>query len=139
MEKRFFYFVLISILLSFNAVLAWWNPNWIYRERMNISNKASADIEKGFTINYTLNTQDMILQNKMKSDCFDISIVKEDMLELDRLVSNCNEDDTTIQFKLLNSIHSYDDSYYIYYGNPNAHEKILNKSNIYYFYEGFRC
>jgi len=136
MKKIFFYFILIYILLNFTYTYAWWDSNWQYRQKIIINNKANYDIPKDFTINYTLNTKKLISEGKMKQDCSDIRIIENNSI-IDRLILNCNNNNTEIQFKLNDNIEKYDDSYYIYYGNRNADYVEMNKSNVYYFYDDF--
>ena len=59
--------------------------------------------------------------------------------ELDRLVFGINEQATSIWFKTKEpiSVNASDLRYYVYYGNDTAANPPENKSNVYFYYEGF--
>ncbi|RLG66240.1 hypothetical protein DRN89_01565, partial [archaeon] len=73
--------MLASLLITFNAstVLApssdpWWNPSWRYRVPIYITENSGRDLVN-YTMKLTVDTQTLISEGKMRSDCGDIRFV----------------------------------------------------------------
>jgi hypothetical protein len=134
-----------KIQLSSPSDKNWWDSSYKYRTPINITNLHNSDLPKGYSVNTSVDTANLISTGKLRSDGKDLRIVwynssSETWLELDR-VNDTNFDiaDTHIWFKTQASINpSVDDTnYYVYYGNENADDPPTNKSNIYDFYDDF--
>ncbi len=119
----------------------WWNSNWNYRRRINISNTASVSLPKKYSINLTIDTTG----SKFKNDGNDIRILyynktSNKYIELDRVSLNgFNNANTNLWFATVKEIpaNSYDDNYYLYYGNPNANSAPSNYSKVFVFFDDF--
>jgi hypothetical protein len=53
----------------------WWDPNWSYRAPVVINNTLNSNTLKDYQVLVTLDTQTLISQGKMRSDCDDIRVV----------------------------------------------------------------
>ncbi|MDX1798626.1 MAG: DUF2341 domain-containing protein, partial [Candidatus Lokiarchaeia archaeon] len=123
---------------------SWWNSLYHYRVPINISN-TNTKISKGYSLNLSINTAELISTGKLRDDGNDLRIVwynstSKTWLELDRVnETNFNSPDTQIWFKTQQQIDSgiYDLNYYLYYGNPYASNPPTNKSKVYDFYDDF--
>jgi len=120
-----------------------WNINWSYRKVLNVSNEDDSMLKKGYSINFTLNTQALVTAGKLRADCKDLRIVwhnGSEYIELDRINSTaCNTTNTEIWFKIQENVtaNASDNNYYLYYGNPSAGSPPTNQSNIWHYYNGF--
>jgi hypothetical protein len=117
----------------------WWNLNWSYRKRINITNNAASLLPGNYSVSLTVDTSgDGFLPNG-----HDLRIVYwngTDAIELDRVNETpFSSSSTQIWFALEKNISagSYDDNYYIYYGNPSAGNPPENRSSVYFFWEDF--
>jgi len=120
----------------------WWNTNWKYRKVLyvfNFVNKTLTD----YQVLFTTNTQMLIQQGKMKTDCSDIRFVAEDNQTLlpHFIESGANTAKTKIWIKIpsipAGSINN--PSYvkiYMYYGNPTA-TNAANPKEVFDVYEDF--
>jgi len=124
----------------------WWDLNYLYRKRISITNNnATVSIPAQFTINFTIDTQQMINDGKLQDNGDDFRIVwwnlsSSSWLELDRLnTTNFNTASTTIKFRTQDSIAAggSDANYYIYYGYSGATNPPANGSNVYFFEDLF--
>jgi hypothetical protein len=124
----------------------WWNSNYFYRKKISIANNnVTVSIPAKFTIDFTIDTQQMVTDGKLQADGDDFRIVwwnssSSSWLELDRLnTTNFNTVSTTIKFRTQTSIAggSSDDNYYIYYGYSGATNQLSNGSNVYFFEDLF--
>ncbi|MBN2423165.1 hypothetical protein JXB41_08130 [Candidatus Woesearchaeota archaeon] len=100
---------------------SWWNPAYIYRTRLNISNPSSSSIDESYAVNLTLNTTGP----KFLSSGDDIRIVYyngSSHFELPRDILEPDSNMTQIWFYLNSTISSgdSDNNYFIYYNNPSA-------------------
>ncbi len=133
MLKKVLFFVSIIIMFTFHSSSAWWNQEYIFRRKIFVDDNFLYEIPDGFTINFTINTKQLIDKGKMNYDCSDLNIVENDKM-IDKIVENCNTEKTTIFFKISNYKHN---EYFLYYGNRNASRQETNKYNIYYLYDDF--
>lgn len=122
---------------------SWWNESYNNRKQLNISNTdGTAILKEKFTINFTLDTQTLISDSKLRSDCEDLRVLwlnSTTWQELDRITTNCNSTNTKVEFRNQENISAsgFDDNYFIYYANPSATSGPNNKSNVYYLWEDF--
>ena len=118
---------------------SWWSIYWMYRRQINITNSLAVPVRTNYSIKLVLNTTGSAFQN----DGDDVRIVMyngTDWIELDRVNETVfNSTTTEIWFKLQSNIsaNSYNDSYYVYYGNPAAINPPANKSNVYLWFDDF--
>ena len=131
MLKRFPFFLIIVIVFSFHLSSAWWNQEYTFRRKIFISETSRVPNE--FTINFTINTKDLINKGKMNYDCSDLNVI-ENNRAIDKIVENCNSEKTTVLFKISN--HTINE-YFVYYGNKNTSQRETNKYNVYYLYDDF--
>jgi len=126
--------------------MSWWSNDYEYRRRMKIiNNNSTVSIPARFTVNFTIDTQQMVTAGKLRADGNDFRMVwwnssSNSWLELDRLnATNFNMPSTTIKFGTEGSIGAgnYDDNYYIYYGYGGATNPPANGSNVYFFEDLF--
>ncbi len=117
----------------------WWNTSYLYRKLINVTNNAAQIVPEGYSVKFNLDTTGIKYQN----DGDDVRVVfwnGTNNIEIDRTnESNFNSVNTEIWFKLQQDISasSYDDSYYVYYGNPSATNPPSNKSKVYDFWDDF--
>jgi hypothetical protein len=118
----------------------WWDSGWVYRKQLSLTNNnASSILEKGYSINISLNTTG----EKFLDNGNDLRIVYYNgtlNMELDRINNSAfNSSSTLIMFKTQANISasSSDSNYYVYYGNPLAGNAPVNRSNIYLFFDAF--
>ncbi|MFH1916375.1 MAG: Ig-like domain-containing protein [Nanoarchaeota archaeon] len=120
----------------------WWNSSYSYRMQVNITNTNADDISGDYTINFTINTTDLIDRTRLQTDCDDLRIVElegEQSIELDRIVLDCANGSTEVRFRLRNPIQAgvTNASYYIYLANPSAQSPPNDTSKVYLLYEDF--
>lgn len=107
----------------------WWNPDWNYRREIVVSYSGSP--VSGYQLSFTLDTQSLISEGKMRGDCGDIRIVKGEE-ELPVYVENCNSPDTVIWFRT--DIPT--SPLYLYYGNPSA-PSTSDPESVFDFFDNF--
>ena len=123
---------------------SWWNSLYNYRVPINITN-FNKKIPKGYSVNLSVNTAELISAGKLRADGNDLRILwynltSKTWLELNRVnETKFNTPNTQIWFKIQQQIDSdtYDINYFIYYGNPDASNPPTNKSKVYDFYDDF--
>ncbi|NTV23657.1 MAG: hypothetical protein HGA85_04755, partial [Nanoarchaeota archaeon] len=129
---------------SINATLdptpSWWNGNFRYRRRLNITNNQASVLQSGYSMNISINTtSDKFLQNG--NDFRVVWLNGANWVELDRIneTSRFDTDSTEVWFKLQQAIpsSSYDDTYFIYYGHAGAASPPVNRSKIYLYHDDF--
>ncbi|MHA2284104.1 MAG: DUF2341 domain-containing protein, partial [Promethearchaeota archaeon] len=134
-----------NLQLSSPSDKNWWDSSYKYRTPINITNKHTGDLPKGYSVNISVNTSNLFSNGKLRSDGKDLRIVwynssSETWLELDRVNdTNFNTANTQILFKTQTSISpSADDTnYYLYYGFEAANDPPTNKSKVYDFFDDF--
>ncbi|MHA2156422.1 MAG: DUF2341 domain-containing protein [Candidatus Hodarchaeales archaeon] len=138
----------------------WYNPDWIYRNKLTIDpNKVGIDpyykqipittgsssLPSGYSISVTFNHADLVSSGKSRIDGNDIRIKYNnsgEMIELDRMLdpgSSWNSNSTKIWFKIQGAIpaSSSNYNYYLYYGNIFTGSPASNSSNVFFHYDGF--
>ncbi len=137
-------FIAFVIVVGGVKAIPWWNASWIYRQQINITNNNDTlALPGGYSVSINLDTASLVASEKLRGDGNDLRVVYWDgsnNIELDRInLTDFNTSSTEIWFGLQNSIppNSYDDNYFIYYGNPSAGEPPKNASNVFEFYDDF--
>ncbi len=59
-----------SAKVSVAAPSNWWNSSWLYRKQITVSENSGNDLTN-YAINFTINSQELIANNKMNNDCSD--------------------------------------------------------------------
>ncbi|MBN2043052.1 MAG: DUF2341 domain-containing protein, partial [Candidatus Aenigmarchaeota archaeon] len=96
----------------------WWNYSWLYRTNVNITETDGVTIPY-FPVNVSMDTQSLISEGRMKSDCSDIRVIYDGAEIPWTNGSACNSADTRIWFEV-NLTASSSENVYIYYGNSEA-------------------
>jgi len=121
----------------------WWDTFWLYRKAINITNLNITQNITDYQILITLDTQTLISQGKMRSDCGDIRFVDTNNTLLNYwLESGCNTTSTIIWVKVpLIPGNTTDVGFgngttviYVYYGNSEA-TSLSNGSNVFIFFD----
>ncbi|MCX9073630.1 MAG: carboxypeptidase-like regulatory domain-containing protein, partial [Candidatus Methanoperedens sp.] len=117
---------------------SWWNASWTYRKQINVTTGANSPYKgyKNYTVRLTTNTTG----TKFMGNGNDTRIVYWNgtgNTELDREILNPNSTATNITFMLQANISasSYDNNYYLYYGNPTADAGPNNRTKVYLWYD----
>ncbi|RLJ09721.1 MAG: hypothetical protein DRP15_02695, partial [Candidatus Aenigmatarchaeota archaeon] len=99
----------------------WWNETWNYSREIIIEEESGTDLYE-YQVRVVLNTQQLILEGKMRSDCGDIRFVNESNDEIPYYLEEgeCNKTDTTIWVKVPYIQSGMNTSIYVYYGNEYA-------------------
>jgi hypothetical protein len=133
-----------TYIIKGNVTLPWWNSSYLYRQRINISNNGTKTLLANYTVNYTIDTEPLVEKGKMQADGEDLRIAwwnndSNAWQELDRLVFGINTTTTSVWFKTQRNIsaNESDVRYYVYYGNSTVTNPPENRSNIYFYFDGF--
>jgi len=124
----------------------WWDASYLYRQQLTVTTGA-AGVESGYSVMVTLNHVSLVGDGKSQSDGDDVRVLHWDSAgcawsELDRALdqdSTWNSASTKAWFRLQADISasSFDDNYYLYYGNATATNPPANKSNVYLYWDDF--
>lgn len=121
------------IIADIDPFLSGWN----YRRQMTITAPSDKNIITSQILLFDLNTQDLIINNKLQTGCEDLRVTIGDVNEQPLSISNCNTGNTQVFFKYeksqLNPTQT-DTDWYLYYGNPLSSTYIdanilVNKTN----------
>jgi len=140
-NKLILFGLIFFLALATQVHAAWWDNNYLYKEKIWI-NTTTENLTTYYTVNLTnVNTASLISSGKMKSDCYDLRVIYNDSFELDRVVQNCNNANSWIEFRAYNNIstNTNDTNYSIYYGYVYAYPPTppTNWNNIYWFADDF--
>ncbi len=111
--------IIYFIFQGQEAKAEWFNDNWMYRQRVDITNSGSAQTD--FQVQLTVDTAALITEGKIQSDCDDIRITDINGRVLDYWIepSTCDNSSTKIWTKAP-SIPTSGATLYVYYGNPSV-------------------
>lgn len=113
----------------------WWNHLYPYRRRLKIT-ASPAGLDAGHPIVVSLNSDDIIGQDKVLEDFDDmevlylVSAVPEHWKALSRQVTEVG-DELIVKFNLVSALtanQELDSTYYIYYGNKSLKNKPLTRT-----------
>ncbi|ODS35435.1 hypothetical protein BEH94_01360 [Candidatus Altiarchaeales archaeon WOR_SM1_SCG] len=107
----------ISVTTSF-YLSNWWDCSWDYRKEININENSGGNLSD-YQISIEVDTQTLILENKMNADCSDIRFIDDEKEIPYWIESGCNTTETKIWVKLNISGNS-SKTIYMYYGNASA-------------------
>ncbi|MEM1804726.1 MAG: DUF2341 domain-containing protein [Nanopusillaceae archaeon] len=124
----FFTIFIYSLSLSFSQS---WLSDWQYRIPITITER-SGNTLTDYQVLVVINTQNLISQGKMRSDCGDIRFTDSDGRTLLNywIESGCNTNNTRIWVKVPNIPARSNKTIYLYYGNPNA-TSLSNISSVF--------
>ncbi|MEM5812070.1 MAG: DUF2341 domain-containing protein, partial [Candidatus Aenigmatarchaeota archaeon] len=99
-----------------------WLDGFTYRKPITINNTLNSNNLNDYQVNITLDTQSLISNGKMQSDCADIRFTDSDGTTLLNywIESGCNTTNTKIWVKVPFIQASSTKTIYVYYGNPSA-------------------
>lgn len=119
------------------ASAAWFDTNFSFRQRVDITNPGSAQTD--YQISFVFDTSTLIAAGKMQSNCNDIRITDTNGKLLpywiDNRVNICNATNTKIWTKVP-TIPTTGATLYVYYGNPSA-SSYQNGRNVFLFFDDF--
>jgi hypothetical protein len=142
----------IGIMINGIIYHPWYDTALQYRRVINVTNNEAFSTLGNFTANLSLDTASLITAGKMQSDCGDLRIVYHEAgvdvssgVELDRILyTQCNQENTTLHFKLqapTAGSSTNDTAYYMYYGNTTMDNPTRssgrNGSKVYFAYDDF--
>jgi hypothetical protein len=118
---------------------SWWHTGYTYRRRLTVLTSPGNGVATGYSVSLTLNTDQLIAENKLRADRRDWRVVAWNgwtWLEIARDVVGPAE--TWFSLRSAVSADDADDLYYVYYGNPNEEsEPLTDKAGVYAFYDDF--
>ncbi|RLC80189.1 MAG: hypothetical protein DRI61_06325, partial [Chloroflexi bacterium] len=111
-------------IIKGNATIPWWNTSFKYRIPITISEQSGNDLSD-YQIKITIDTQSLINQGKMQSDCDDIRFAwfnsSNQSEEISYwLESGCNTNSTKIWIKVPYIPANSNVTIYMYYGNSSV-------------------
>ena len=114
--------IIYFIFQGQEAKAEWFNDNWMYRQRVDITNSGSATTDQYVKI--TIDTASLISGGKLQSDCDDIRVTNHNGKLLTHFIDgdsdyDCNENDTAL-YVLVDSIPTSNVDVYVYYGSSSA-------------------
>jgi hypothetical protein len=110
-----------------------------YKRQINITSNVSNTLESGYTVNFSINTKELVNESKMQESGNDLRVfwykTGEGLVELDRInLTPFNTKNTIIAFSLQENISPYgvDSNYWVTYGNHIAGEPPSKWSEVFY-------
>ncbi|MEM1684877.1 MAG: DUF2341 domain-containing protein, partial [Nanopusillaceae archaeon] len=131
---KFWIFLVLSLVLSISFSQSWLS-DWQYRIPITITER-SGNTLTDYQVLVVINTQNLISQGKMRSDCGDIRFTDSDGITLLNywIESGCNSANTRIWVKVPNIPANSNKTIYLYYGNPSA-TSMSNPKTVWLFFE----
>lgn len=128
-------FLLLPYFTSKEVEAAWFNDNWSYRQRIDVTNSGSAQTD--FQVPFTLNTSTLISAGKMQGGCQDIRITDINGRILPYWIEKqagaaCNTTTTKIWTKMP-SIGTTGNTLFVYYGNLSVASAENGNATFIYF------
>lgn len=117
--------IAVLLLLVFgvfgSTAAAWWDQSWEYRKPIDVSEDSGSTLNN-YLIKLTVDTDALINNGKMQSDCGDIRFVdSDDVTSLDYWVrSGCGTSSTDIWIQVPKLSGGSTETIYMYYGNSGA-------------------
>ncbi|MFW9897371.1 MAG: DUF2341 domain-containing protein, partial [Candidatus Thorarchaeota archaeon] len=123
---------------------SWFNKNWSYHKKITVTS-SSVTIPSDYAVFLNFDHESLVNAGKSRVDGDDVRIVYwngSDWKELDRMLdpgSSWNSSSTKIWFKtqVAIAVSSFDNNYYLYYGNTLAGSPPTNSDNIFLLYDDF--
>ncbi|MFX1432021.1 MAG: NosD domain-containing protein, partial [Promethearchaeota archaeon] len=135
--------IIVNVIIP--SLNNWWNSSYAYRVPLKLVNKYTKELPKGYSVNVSIDTTNLISAGKIREDGKDLRIVwynvtSNTWMELHRInETNFNAINTRLWFKTQSAVNpnTYDGCYYLYYGCNDCNEPPTNKSKIYDFFDDF--
>ncbi|NOZ80359.1 MAG: hypothetical protein GXP63_01690, partial [DPANN group archaeon] len=135
---------LLLHILEGNSTMAWWNTDYPYRQPIIINNSGTEQLEAGYTLNHSFDSSRLMDLGRMQAGGQDLRVVfwnndTNNFTELDRILTSLNSSSTHVRFRIQKNISAgtLDSEYYLYYGNSSAGSPPTNKSNVFFYFDGF--
>lgn len=131
--------IFYSLTHLLRAEAAWFDTNFGFRQRVDITNSGSAQTD--FQVSFTLNTDTLFDNGKLRADCNDIRVtdVNGKLLPywIESMDTACGNGQTaqTIWVKMP-SISTTGNTLYVYYGNPQA-SAYSDGNKVFEFFDDF--
>ncbi len=115
----------------------WWNSSWSLRRAIIITNTNNRTLIN-YPVKIIVNTQELISQGKLRSDCGDIRFVDANNNLLGYWIkpNTCNTTATEIWVNVTRIENNSETTIYMYYNNSNA-TSLSDPWDVFYFYEDF--
>ena len=148
-KKRILFLIIGILLLSSISISlyfllakessAWYNSNWMYRRPLLVANTSGSTLTNEDVL-VTLDTQTLISQGKLQSDCGDLKFIdSDDSSSIDYWIEDdCNTTSTKIWTRIP-SLPNGGKTIYVYYGNSGATNGFLTWSGNIYLYADTTC
>ena len=122
------------------AEASWWNPSWQYRRIIKLTNTNDSDLVD-FQTMLEINTQEIISNSKMNSDCSDLRFALGDGTAIDYVIEEnnpgCNATNTKIWIKVPRIYKGAEKTdIYMYHGNSSASDA-QDGTAVFEFYDNF--
>ncbi|PSG99270.1 MAG: hypothetical protein BRC29_04050 [Nanohaloarchaea archaeon SW_7_43_1] len=135
--KRKYLFIFLILFMMVSGAGAWWDTDWEYRKEANVEENSGNDLSDHQVL-FTVDTDQLISEDKMNSDCSDMRwINSDDSSKLDYWIeSGCGTSTTEVWVKIPSLQASNTKTIYFYHGNNSALDESDGKSTM-AFYEDF--
>ncbi|MBU0757370.1 MAG: DUF2341 domain-containing protein [Nanoarchaeota archaeon] len=115
--------IVLDIIRSNNPYI-WWNDSWDYRKLVTI--EAPSNNKTNIKLEFTVDTEQLINENKMRSDCADARFADLDgEAFIYTYVSGCDTA-STVFYVSLNLTKDQETDFFVYYGNLAATSESQN-------------
>lgn len=117
--------VVLALILILPVVEAWFDTDWDFRNPFNVRVNISSDLTN-YTAPFVVNTQTLISQGKLQSDCRDIRFVNGSdtgsfiPYEYDDYCNNAKSVFWAGRINLTAGVYNQPNLHYVYYGNSGA-------------------
>ncbi len=126
----------VFTILDSKGYLEGENGVWKYWRKI-IINGSIYDLYN-YTLPIILDTHQLIVQGKLKSDCSDLRFIDSAGRVLEYWIeSGCNTQNTTVWVKIPYIPADNETKIFMVYGNPDAIAGSVDPSNLFIFYDGF--
>ena len=93
-----------SAKVSAAAPSNWWDSSWLYRKQINITENSGTELTN-YAINFAINTQELIANNRMNNDCSDIRFIGSSYIyEIPVSINNSQNPNELINYQVKISI-----------------------------------
>lgn len=122
--------VVLMVFISPFAV-SWWNSSWDDRKTVEITENSNR-VLSDYPVNFSIDTETLIDQGKLQSDCSDLRFVdSDDSTKLDYWIkSGCNTPSTDLIVNVPGIDAGATENIYVYYDNPEALSKSSFSSTV---------
>ena len=134
-KKLMLIFGILALIFISNGAFAWLS-GWIYRKPITITEN-SGNTLTDYQVKLTIDTQTLINDGKMNSDCSDIRFTDANDNKIPYWIeSGCNSANTIVWVKVPNIPASSTATIYMYYGNSGATSESNGYNTFEFFFNG---